>query len=78
MNTEREKGTWRSNSLPLYELDLSFRSYRCLTKAGIRTVAELAQMSPTDILSIEKLNQKSIKEIEQKLGSIGLSLAKNS
>lgn len=77
MNTEQEKGTWRNSSLPLYELDLSFRAYRCLTKAGIRTAGELAQMSPEDILNIKKMNQKTLEEIEEVLDGIGLSLAKN-
>lgn len=77
MNTEQEKGTWRNSSLPLYELDLSFRAYRCLTNAGIRTVAELTQMTPADLLSIKKLNLKTLEEIEETLDGIGWSLARN-
>lgn len=71
MNTKQKK-----QDLPLCELDLSFRSYRCLSKAGIQTVADLVKLTSTDILDIEKLNWKSVEEIEKKLGSIGLSLMK--
>lgn len=63
------------HDLPLYELNFSFRSYSCLSKAGIQTVADLVKLTPTDILSIKHLNLKSVEEIKKELGRIGLSLA---
>lgn len=65
------------HDLPLYELNLSFRSYSCLSKAGIQTVANLVKLTSTDILGIKHLNLKSVEEIEKELGRIGLSLAQD-
>lgn len=64
----------KKHDLLLCELNLSIRSYCCLSKAGIQTVADLVKLTPTDILGIKHLNLESVEEIEKELGSIGLSL----
>ncbi len=61
-------------SLPIKELELSVRSENCLLRAGIRTVGELIQKTPEELLKIRNLGKKSLNEIQEKLGRLGLSL----
>ena len=56
------------------ELELSVRSYNCLKRAGINTVAELCDKSPDDMMKVRNLGRKSMEEVEQKLSELGLSL----
>jgi DNA-directed RNA polymerase subunit alpha len=59
------------------ELDLSVRSYNCLKRAGINTVADLAAMSEPEMLKVKNLGRKSLVEVKDKLESLGLSLKKD-
>ena len=59
------------------ELDLSVRSYNCLKRAGINTVADLANMSEPEMLKVKNLGRKSLVEVKDKLDSLGLSLKKD-
>ena len=59
------------------ELDLSVRSYNCLKRAGINTVADLADMSEPEMLKVKNLGRKSLVEVKDKLDSLGLSLKKD-
>ena len=56
------------------ELDLSVRSYNCLKRAGINTVAELVQRNQEDMMKVRNLGKKSLEEVEQKLQALGLGL----
>ena len=56
------------------ELELSVRSYNCLKRAGINTVAELVQRNQEDMMKVRNLGKKSLEEVEQKLLALGLSL----
>jgi DNA-directed RNA polymerase subunit alpha len=49
------------------EMELSVRSYNCLKNANIRTIGELVQKS-------ENFGRKSLNEIKEILGEMGLSL----
>lgn len=62
--------------LPIEELELSVRSFNCLKRAGINTVAELIQKDQEDMMKVRNLGKKSLEEVEQKLGLLGLSLRK--
>lgn len=53
------------------DLDLSVRAFNCLTRAGIRTVEELTQMTEEDFKKVRNLGKKSTEEIRQKLQSLG-------
>ena len=55
------------------ELDLSCRSYNCLKRAGIQTVLELTEKTEEEMMKVKNLGKKSLKEIKEKLASIGLS-----
>ncbi|MCX7779964.1 MAG: DNA-directed RNA polymerase subunit alpha [Negativicutes bacterium] len=59
------------------DLDLSVRSYNCLKRAGINTVAELVQKSEEDMMKVRNLGRKSLEEVKKKLEELGLSLAEN-
>ncbi len=56
------------------DLDLSVRSYNCLKREGIDTVAELVQKSEDDLLAIRNFGSKSVDEVKEKLVELGLSL----
>ena len=54
------------------ELELSVRSYNCLKRAGIQTVAELTLKSEDEMMRIRNLGKKSLKEVKDKLHDLGL------
>lgn len=59
--------------MSIEELDLSVRSYNCLKRANIITVQELTQKSEEDMMKVRNLGKKSLKEVRDKLKSLGLS-----
>ena len=63
--------------MTIEELDLSVRSYNCLKRAGINTVQELTQKTEEDMMKVRNLGRKSLEEVQQKLGELGLSLRKD-
>lgn len=69
--TVPEENTYENISIE--ELDLSVRSYNCLKRAGIASVLELTDKSEEDMMKVKNLGKKSLKEIKDKLASIGLS-----
>ena len=56
------------------ELDLSVRSYNCLKRAGINTVAELVQKTEEEMMKVRNLGKKSLEEVTRKLAELNLSL----
>ncbi len=66
----------KTGEMTIDELDLSVRAYNCLKRAGINTVAELVIKDQEDMMKVRNLGKKSLEEVEQKLGLIGLSLRK--
>lgn len=60
--------------MTIEDLDLSVRSYNCLKRAGINTVAELAQKSEDDMMKVRNLGRKSLEEVKKKLQELDLSL----
>ncbi|CEG95434.1 DNA-directed RNA polymerase subunit alpha [Propionibacterium freudenreichii] len=61
-------------ALPVEDLNLSVRSYNCLKREGIHTVGELVSRSEQDLLDIRNFGSKSIDEVKEKLGDLGLTL----
>jgi DNA-directed RNA polymerase subunit alpha len=59
---------------PIAELELSVRSANCLREAKIHTIGELVQKSPQELLKYRNFGKKSLAEIGELLGSMGLSL----
>jgi DNA-directed RNA polymerase subunit alpha len=56
------------------ELELSVRSYNCLKNANIRTIGELVQKTESEMLKTKNFGRKSLNEIKEILGNMGLSL----
>ena len=56
------------------ELDFSVRTYNCLKKANVLTIGELAAISENDLMNIRNFGRKSLNEVKEKLGELGLSL----
>jgi DNA-directed RNA polymerase subunit alpha len=56
------------------ELELSVRSYNCLKNADIRTIRELVQKSEAEMLKTKNFGRKSLNEIKEILGAMGLYL----
>ncbi len=55
------------------ELELSVRSYNCLKNANIRTIGELVTRSESEMLKTKNFGRKSLNEIKEILGDMGLS-----
>ncbi|HUP65641.1 MAG TPA: DNA-directed RNA polymerase subunit alpha [Thermoanaerobaculia bacterium] len=58
---------------PIEELDLSVRSANCLKNANIRTLGDLVQRTEREMLATKNFGRKSLDEIKDVLGSLGLS-----
>lgn len=63
--------------MTIEDLDLSVRSFNCLKRAEINTVADLANKSEEDMMKVRNLGRKSLDEVRNKLKELGLSLAHN-
>lgn len=61
--------------MPIEELELSVRSFNCLKRAGINTIGDLSSRTENDMVKVRNLGKKSLEEVKQKLGALGLSLA---
>jgi len=57
------------------ELDFSVRTYNCLKKANIQTIADLVKTSEEDLMNIRNFGRKSLVEVQDKLLQYGLTLA---
>jgi DNA-directed RNA polymerase subunit alpha len=56
------------------ELELSVRSYNCLKNANIQSIRELVQKSESEMLKTKNFGRKSLNEIKEILGRMGLGL----
>ncbi len=61
--------------LTIEELDLSVRSFNCLKRANINTVADLISKTEDEMMKVRNLGRKSLEEVIGKLEAMGLSLA---
>ena len=60
--------------MTIEEMDLSVRSYHCLTRAGIHTVQELTNRTEEEMMKVRNLGRKSLEEVQAKLAELGLAL----
>lgn len=56
------------------DLDFSVRTFNCLRKVGISTVAELVAHSENELMAIKNFGRKSLNEVKDKLAEMSLSL----
>jgi DNA-directed RNA polymerase subunit alpha len=54
------------------ELELSVRSANCLKNAGINLIGELVQKTEAEMLKTKNFGRKSLSEIKEVLGELGL------
>lgn len=62
-------------AMTIDELDLSVRSFNCLKRANINTVADLIGKTGEDMMRVRNMGKKSLDEVQKKLEMMGLSLA---
>lgn len=62
-------------AMTIDELDLSVRSFNCLKRANINTVADLINKTSEDMMKVRNMGKKSLDEVQKKLEMMGLSLA---
>ena len=62
-------------AMTIDELDLSVRSFNCLKRANINTVADLICKTGEEMMKVRNMGKKSLDEVQKKLEMMGLSLA---
>ena len=60
--------------MTIEELDLSVRSFNCLKRVNMNTVADLTSKTEDEMMNIKNLGVRSLEEIIQKLNTLGFSL----
>ena len=73
VSREEDKQT-KVLEMTIEDMDLSVRSYNCLKRAGISTIADLTKKSESDLAKVKNLGKRSLDEVSAKLESYGLSL----
>ncbi len=71
---KEEKGEGDFAKKSIDDLDLSVRTSKVLSNAGVRTVAGLVLKSEEDLLNLEGLGEKGVQEIKDVLSSNEMSL----
>lgn len=61
-------------NMTIEELDLSVRSFNCLKRANINTVADLVNKTEEEMIKVRNLGRKSLEEVKLKLQQLGLNL----
>jgi len=73
--TERNE-TATAEETPIEYLDLSMRSHNALSRAGIKTLRDITNLSMRDLLQIQNLGKTSVSNIEWVLKQYGMKLRK--
>ena len=55
------------------DMEFSVRAYNCLKRSGINTMQDLVNRKESDMMKIRNLGKKSLKEVLDKVKSMGLS-----
>jgi DNA-directed RNA polymerase subunit alpha len=74
INEQDREVWWEKLNKSVDEMELSVRSYNCLKNANIKTIGELVQKTEAEMLKTKNFGRKSLNEIKEILGSMGLSL----
>ena len=62
------------NAKTIDELDLTVRTYNCLSRSGIKYVSQITQMTENDLMKLRNFGKKCLKEIKAILKNSDLSL----
>ena len=60
------------------DLDLSVRSFNCLKRAGINTLADLTAKTEEEMMKVRNLGRKSLEEVKKKMEDFGVSFKPSS
>jgi DNA-directed RNA polymerase subunit alpha len=71
---EKEKEKEDLTKIKIEDLKLSTRTINLLNEAGLKTVGGLVRKKEEDLMTIEGMGAKGIKEIKKVLGRLGLTL----
>ena len=71
----QENDTAKVLEMTIEDLDLSVRSYNCLKRANINTVADLTAKTEEEMIKVRNLGRKSLEEVKKKLQDLNLSLS---
>ena len=55
------------------ELELSVRTANCLNNLGFRTIKELLEYTPEELLKTKKIGRKSLRELNEIMKDFGLT-----
>lgn len=55
------------------DLDLSVRSFNCLKRAGINTMADLVDKTEDEMMKVRNLGRKSLEEVKKKMEDFGVA-----
>ena len=72
MSSKAEDPNQKILETSIDDLDLSVRAYNCLKRAGILTLHDLIDKSENEMMKIRNLGKKSLKEVMDKVKSMGL------
>jgi pyrimidine deaminase RibD-like protein len=56
------------------DMNLSVRSYNCLKRAGVNTVADIIAFTHDELLQVHNFNRKCVIEVTEKIEKLGLRL----
>jgi DNA-directed RNA polymerase subunit alpha len=61
---------------PVEDLEFSVRSYNCLKRAGMHTIADIICRTEHDMIKVRNLGKKSLEEVIKKVADLGLEFKK--
>ena len=73
MKSKAEDPNQKALETSIDDLDLSVRAYNCLKRAGILTLHDLVDKTENEMMKIRNLGKKSLKEVIDKVKSMGLN-----
>ncbi|MBR3161768.1 MAG: DNA-directed RNA polymerase subunit alpha [Bacilli bacterium] len=73
MSSKAEDPNQKILETSIDDLDLSVRAYNCLKRANILTLKDLTDKSENEMMKIRNLGKKSLKEVIDKVKSMGLN-----
>jgi hypothetical protein len=71
---EKKLGGRDVGSILVEELEFSVRAAHCLENQGIRTVADLATMTEAELMRIPNFGRRTLGEVKEILGALGVTL----
>lgn len=73
-NTKEAEDFIDSIMIPIEDMDMSTRSYHCLSRAGVKNIGQVCGMTYDELCHVRNLGRKSVDEIISKLNMHGFKL----